>query len=140
PNVKGLYPSVGAPAFNQFVGNVPYGFQLTISAPAGTIYYTRDGSDPRLTGGAVSPAALVYSSPVPLSQSARIQARALSNGVWSALNDATFYIIQNFSGLLITEIMYHPPDTSSYDGDAFEFIELKNVASTNLELSGVHFT
>ncbi len=54
--------------------------------------------------------------------------------------DATFYLIQNYTGLLITEIMYHPPNTTNYDGDAFEFIELKNVASTDLELSGVHFT
>src|SRR5256885_5715889 len=51
---------VAAPAFNQFGGNVPSGFQLTMSAPAGTIYYSRDGSDPRLYGGAVSPAALTY--------------------------------------------------------------------------------
>jgi hypothetical protein len=41
---------------------------------------------------------------------------------------------------LITEIMYHPPGTTNLVGDEFEFIELKNVASTNLELSGVRFT
>ncbi|HKI70885.1 MAG TPA: lamin tail domain-containing protein, partial [Verrucomicrobiae bacterium] len=137
---KGWYPAVAAPSFNQFGGNVPYGFQLTMSAPAGTIYYTRDGSDPRLTGEAVSPTALVYSGPLTLNQSAQIKARVLSGGVWSALTDATFYLIQNFTGLLLTEIMYHPPSTTNYAGDAFEFIELKNVASTNLELSGVRFT
>jgi hypothetical protein len=36
--------------------------------------------------------------------------------------------------------MYHPPDAGLIDGDEFEFIELKNVAGTNLDLSGVHFT
>ena len=36
--------------------------------------------------------------------------------------------------------MYHPPGTTNLSGDEFEFIELKNVASTNLELSGLHFT
>src|SRR5262249_52768818 len=51
-----------------------------------------------------------------------------------------FYIIQNFTDLLISELMYHPPGTTNIDGDEFEFIELKNVASTNLELSGLHFT
>ena len=45
------------PSFSQHGGAVPVGFQLTIQAPAGTIYYTVDGSDPRLRGGAVSPAA-----------------------------------------------------------------------------------
>src|SRR5205823_6072972 len=87
-----------------------------------------------------SPTALIYSGPLTLNQSAQIKARVLNGGVWSALSEATFYVIQNFTGLLITEIMYHPPGTTNYDGDAFEFIELKNVAGTNLELSGVHFT
>src|SRR5206468_3259216 len=97
--------------------------------------YTRDGTDPRLASSA-----LIYNAPVTLTQSARIKARVLSGGVWSALTEATFYIIQNFTGLLITEIMYNPPGTMNYNGNAFEFIELKNVASTNLELSGMRFT
>src|SRR5205823_2878894 len=54
---KGWYPAVAAPAFNQFGGDVAYAFQLTMSAPAGTIYYTLDRSDPRLTGGAVASSA-----------------------------------------------------------------------------------
>jgi len=111
-----------------------------MSAPAGTIYYTRDGTDPRLRGGAVSPAALVYGGPVVLNQSARIKARVFNGGVWSAVVDATFYVIQNFSELLLSEIMYHPPGATNFDGDQLEFIELKSVASTNLDLSGLHFT
>src|ERR1051326_2811385 len=137
---KGLYPGVAAPSFNQFGGNVPYGFQLTVSAPAGTIYYTRDGTDPRLAGGAVSSSALTNNGAITLTQSARVKARALSSGVWSALTDATFYLVQNFTGLLISEIMYHPPGTANFDGNALEFVELKNAASTNLELSGARFT
>lgn len=137
---KGLYPSVDAPAFSTFGGNVVYGFRLNMTAPAGAIWYTRDGSDPRLPGGAISPAAINYTSQISLNQSVRLRARVLNGGIWSALTDATFYIIQNFTGLLVTEIMYHPPSTTNYDGDAFEFVELKNVASTNLELSGVRFT
>jgi hypothetical protein len=137
---RGLYPNVTAPSFNQFGGNVPSGFQLTMSAPAGTVYYTRDGTDPRLPGGAVLSGALIYSAPISLTQSARIRARVLSGGVWSAMTEATFYTIQNFTGLLITEIMYHPPGTTTVDGERFEFVELKNVAGTNLELSGVRFT
>jgi hypothetical protein len=35
--------------------------------------------------------------------------------------------------------MYHPPTTVNYDGDAFEFIELKNVGNSARELSGVNF-
>ena len=50
----GMYPSVGAPSFGQHGGTVPAGYSLTMSAPGGTIYYTTDGSDPRVsevTGG-----------------------------------------------------------------------------------------
>jgi len=137
---KGWFPSVTAPSFSQYGGTVNSGFQLTITAPAGIIYYTRDGSDPRSLGGAIAPAALAYSGPLTFNQSAQVKARVLNAGTWSALTEATFYLIQNFTNLLITEIMYHPPGTTNLDGDEFEFIELKNVASTNLELSGVRFS
>ena len=45
---QGLYPDTAAPAFNQHGGNVATGFDLTMAAPAGVIYYTLDGSDPRV--------------------------------------------------------------------------------------------
>jgi hypothetical protein len=138
---KALYPtSSAAPSFSQFGGNVANGYPLTLSVPAGIIYYTLDGSDPRLRGGGIAPAALVYSGPLTLGQSVNVKARTLNGAVWSALADATFYIIRDFTSLLITEIMYHPVGLTNLDGDAFEFVELKNVASTNLELSGLHFT
>jgi hypothetical protein len=48
---------VRPPVFNQDGGRIQPGFQLSMVAPAGTVYYTLDGSDPRLPGGAVSPTA-----------------------------------------------------------------------------------
>jgi hypothetical protein len=137
---KSWFPVVSAPTLNQYGGNVTNGFELSMSAPLGGIYYTLDGSDPRLTGGALSAGALAYTVPLTLSGSIHLKARALVSNTWSPLTEATFYIIQNFTDLLITEIMYHPPGTTNFDGNEFEFIELKNVASTNLELSGVSFT
>jgi hypothetical protein len=136
---KGFYPNVVAPSFNQFGGNIDRGFRLSMTAPAGTIYYTVDGSDPRLPGGAVAPAALTYSSPRPLEESTWIKSRVLSGTNWSALNEAGFTVIQTFKDLLITEIMYNPPTQNGRDGDDFEFIELKNVGAAELDLSGVRF-
>jgi hypothetical protein len=52
-----LYPRVIAPEFSQHGGVIAPGFELAITAAAGTVYYTLDGSDPRLPGGAVSPRA-----------------------------------------------------------------------------------
>lgn len=57
----GLYPSTGAPQFNQDGGVVPPGFGLLVSAPSGsTTYITSNGEDPRLPGGAIHPDALAF--------------------------------------------------------------------------------
>jgi hypothetical protein len=81
---------------------------LTMSGPPGaTIYYCTDGSDPRLSGGAVSPKALVYRSPTALNGSAVIMVRARdpnhhnltgANGPplsspWSGYTTATFGLV-----------------------------------------------
>ncbi len=56
---NGLLPATDAPAMSQHGGDVPAGYELTMSG-AGSIYYTTDNTDPRLPGGALSPAALPY--------------------------------------------------------------------------------
>jgi hypothetical protein len=43
----GLYPRVDPPLFNHPGGAVNPGFNLVMSSPVGTIYYTTDGTDPR---------------------------------------------------------------------------------------------
>jgi hypothetical protein len=61
-----LYPTVGVPRFTpQRGGVIAPGFVLSLTPPtgqAGTLYYTTDGSDPRLPGGAVSPMALAFNA------------------------------------------------------------------------------
>lgn len=90
----GLYPTVAAPEFSRNGGQISSGFSLTITAAAGTIYYTTDGSDPRLVGGSVSSAAASGSSGLALTLTAskKIKARALSGSVWSALTEADFTV------------------------------------------------
>src|SRR5690606_28154317 len=54
----GIYPRIDAPAFSLAPGDVAAGSTLAIDGPTGgAIYYTLDGSDPRLPGGAINPAA-----------------------------------------------------------------------------------
>lgn len=139
---KGLYPSVAAPTFNQHGGNINAGFSLTMSGPSGNpIYYTLDGSDPRVRGGAIAPNAIRYNGAINLNESLTVKARVLSGGgIWSALNEATFTIIRTYRDLMVTELMYNPLPNGNTNGDTFEFIELKNVGGTELDLSGVHFT
>ncbi|HSW02858.1 MAG TPA: chitobiase/beta-hexosaminidase C-terminal domain-containing protein [Sedimentisphaerales bacterium] len=89
---KGWYPGVEPPAFNQHGGTVEAGFTLTMTAPAGEIYYTLDGQDPRLPGGAVNATqAVKYAGPVTLTKSAHVKARVFA-GAWSALHEAIFEV------------------------------------------------
>ncbi|HEX2748494.1 MAG TPA: chitobiase/beta-hexosaminidase C-terminal domain-containing protein, partial [Verrucomicrobiales bacterium] len=60
--VDGLYPTVAAPGMSQWGGYIASTQQLFLTAPVGTIYYTTDGSDPRLLGGAVNPSAQIFTS------------------------------------------------------------------------------
>ena len=129
----GLYPKSVAPAFGQHGGRVARGFNLAVTAPEGTIYYTTNGDDPRQYGtGQMSPAALTYSSPVKLTASALVKARAFVRNEWSALNQATFQVGELGVPLRFTEIMYNPPG-----GDAYEFVELANVGRVPVDLSGM---
>ncbi len=98
------------PVFSRDGGQVSNGFNLTIDSPTGTIYYTLDDSDPRLTGGAVSPAALNYTitGPVTLDESTIVKARVMHNRWWSALNEAVFAVRPVANNLRITEILYYP--------------------------------
>ena len=109
--------------------------QLTMSASQGDIYYTLDGSDPRVqVTGEVNPAAVRYAGPIELTASTRVQARAVENGVWSAINEADFVEASQPSGLRLTEVMYNP-----LGGDDYEFLELTNVGALDVDLSGAAF-
>ena len=61
-------------------GRVAPGFSLTLTVPKrstnAAIYYTLDGSDPRLPQGAISTNAIAYTAPITLKSSTRVVARA----------------------------------------------------------------
>jgi hypothetical protein len=108
---------------------------ISMTSDSGTIYYTTDGSDPRLHGGAISGSASSYGSPFTLGGTTQIKARiryTASN--WSALNEATFSIGSVADNLRITEIMYNVNDPNH------EYIELKNIGGTAFNLNLVKFT
>src|SRR5262249_21929638 len=133
-----LFPTVTAPVFNQQNGIVPVGFALTMTNNngGGKIYYTTNGTDPRVYGsGAVALGALTYTngSPVILNASTVVKARVL-NGAWSPLNEAAFNVALLGIPIRITELMYNP-----VGGDAYEFLELQNIGAVPVDLSGFSF-
>ncbi len=134
----GLYPSVAAPEYRQdttsggLVGSsrVSAGFVLAMNNPGatGTIYYTTDGNDPHIyytpttgaTGSSTAATAQTYTAPLTINLTTTIKSRILSNGTWSALNEATLAVGIPVVPIAITEIMYDPPNS------AHEFVELQN--------------
>jgi hypothetical protein len=137
----GLYPTLNPPGFSPAGGLVPpgYALALTNANPSGALYYTLDGSDPRRWGGAVAPGAVAYTTPLVLSNAVFLRTRVRDGTNWSALVEAPFYVVQDFSRLAVTEIMYHPP-SAAFPGDEYEFLELKNTGPIALDLSGLEFT
>lgn len=137
-----LYPQTVAPSFVNATDNTPRhggpvdsGFALAMTAPAGTIHYTVDGTDPRLIGGAVAPTALTYSAPVPLAGTVRVRARVFSGTAWSALNEALFTVggvPASAENLVLSEIHYHPVEAAQT-----EFLEFLNIGSATIDLTGV---
>jgi len=149
-NQTGLYPNVDAPTFNKHGGLVPSGFELNVHAPDGTLYYTLDGSDPRLPGGGVSGAAEIFTGDaISLTDTVTVKARALQNNEWSALNEAKFFIDRpaTAENLVISELNYNPHqptqaerDAGYDDNDDFEFVELYNTSDETIYLCGMRFT
>ncbi len=145
----GLYPTTEAPDFSQHGGSVAVNYPLTISNPngSGTIFYTLDGTDPRVTGGSVSGIAQTYTAPISLAASGTVKSRILLGGVWSALNEAYFSVgtvPASASNIVISEFSYNPsttPPTPGYvDPNDFEYVELLNISGSTVDLSGCEFT
>ena len=148
-----LYPAFEPPEFSMESGNIPAGgFTLTLSNPPTnpttnfTMYYTLDGSDPRVSdsvngpGGAIQSVAINggLGASIPINSTTTVRARFLqSNATWSAIHEATYTGSQNLAALKITELMYHPIPLAGQTEEKFEFIELKNTGAQALNLSGV---
>jgi hypothetical protein len=74
--------------------------------------------------------------------------RAKSSDTWSALSEATYLVdteLATPANLAISKIMYHPADPSPaeiaagyIDQDEFEYIEVLNTGTKNVDLQGVY--
>lgn len=127
-----LYPTIDAPVFSQHGGLMDADFTLGISATSGAVYYTTDGSDPRLAGGALSPSAQLYSGALSLPAAlVTVNARAILGAEWSALSRASF------SRVRLSELMAKN-ETGAADelGEVEDWIELVNGSSQSVNVSG----
>lgn len=135
-------------------GEVTNGTVVTLapSPKAGSwVYYTLNGTDPRLPSGGILSTASASDVPVDIviSNNVRIFARSWNpnhrnltgannppiSSPWSGPRDVTYFT--QVPPLRITEIMYHPQDPlPPYTNDVnFEYIEVKNIGGTPLNLN-----
>ncbi len=88
---SGLFPTVDAPVFSSKGGAFVDTFDMSITATSGKIYFTTDGTDPRVSGaGTVASTASLYSKPLSVEGRGVVQARAKAGDVWSALASVSF--------------------------------------------------
>ena len=138
-------PTLDAPLFSQYGGEIASGFDLTLTKPAGSpggavIYYTLDGSDPRnASTNLASGSAIPYSGPIDLIAGTQVKARIFFNNSgtsndWSPIVAKTFTLEDPLS-LRIVEVMYNPPGE-----DDTEYFELLNTGTVAIELAGVQIT
>ncbi len=101
---------------------------------AGSVYFTLDGKDPRITGGSIY--GTKYEGELFIDKSTILKARYYSDqGSWSALAEEILVFDEVYGqGLVINEIMYHPED------DYPEFIEITNYGDEVIYLNGFNFS
>ena len=129
----GYYPTTAAPAFAS--ATVANGATVNFPVASATVYFTKDGSDPRLPGGGINPSATVASTTT-INGNTLLRARALSGGIWSALNESYFTVTALAPGdVLFSEIHYN-----AQGDDDSEFIELWNPKTYAINLRGAKFT
>lgn len=153
---QGLWPLTKTVTYNQHGGTVAPGFEMRMTAgtetvpQAGDIYYTLDGSDPRLPLGAVNGTAKLYErgSAVVLTNSATVKARVRDGASWSPVNEARFlvgYAPAVAENIVISEIMYNPAPPNAQEialgnsSKSFEYIEIYNASDTGMDLTGLRF-
>lgn len=122
---------------------------VSMTGIEGTIYYTLDGSDPRVEGGAVADGATLYGAAFSLSESSTLTARIqFADGTWGPMSQADFMttLPADATNLRVTEVNYHPADATDAeiaagvtDADSFEFVELMNISDTSINLANVRF-
>jgi len=122
-------------------------YEIAVSSYSGKIFYTLDGTDPRMVGDQINSTAkeIVNGGKLELNGTAIVNARVKNGDQWSALASVKFTEMnEDYSNLKVTELNYHPADslvsTEIISGESFEFMELKNTGDHAIKLSGLKFT
>jgi len=139
----GLVPETPAPDFSKERGALSGSDSLIISttlSDSPPVYYTMDGSDPRLVGGEVSPTAMIYDLPISISERTTIKARIQGSASWSPLHESDFHPAGDPADLQISEILYEPLPSAEVEGKELEFVEIRNSGPASISLDGMEIS
>jgi len=140
---RGWFPWIDAPSLQIVSENDDHTSNVEIKGDS-FIYYTINGTDPRMNNNAINPSAhKIYISDqlVNLPANTIVKARCWNGSEWSAIAEIKTKSVQ--SGLRVTKLMYASmipdtmPDTSR---DDLSWIELQNTSESQINLSGYRFT
>ena len=148
---ENLYPEIDPPFFvkdrqdiwdEKIILTDNYSFTIENRNSLGSLIYTTNGDDPRKVGGSTLETAIVASTAetIVAQPGMHVMARVKNGTTWSALHELVFEDSDLFSNLKVTEINYHPTDQGLLDAKDLEFIELKNIGNSTLDLSGLEFS
>ncbi len=87
---QGLVSDLTPPQFSHPSGRLASGAQLSLAAGEGKVYFTTDGTDPRLLGGKLNPTARPYTGPLTIAAATTLKARLLAGDEWSPLAEARY--------------------------------------------------
>ncbi len=151
---RGWFPPFDAPVIRKGEG-APSGRVQVILRGSASIYYMLDGNDPRLSGGAPHPQALILqpqgkgSEPeewvIEIPEGSLLKVRSFDGRrEWSALAELDTTVYGSPHDLKITELMYAPSvsakaSKAGWTRDDLAWLELQNTGSGVLELSGFQF-
>jgi hypothetical protein len=93
------------------------------------------------TTGIFSPTAIQYTGGFYLNKSTNLRSRIYKSSTqqWSPLNEAAYEVGNLQNSVRVTELMYNPQDTNDTNDSDTEYVELKNIGTSAINLNLVKF-
>ena len=138
---EGYYPQLDAVVFNKPSGSVSSSFELVMTNPnaIGDVYYTTDGTDPKLSNGDISASAILYTTPVqvPPTEILTVIARVKDGNDWSASTTSSYALLE----LYINEFMASNGTGITDESGVYEdWIEFYNAGVLPVNIGGMYIT
>jgi hypothetical protein len=134
-----LYPSVNAPVFTHQGGDFNAAFNLGMSTNTGTIYYTLNGTDPRVEiSGATSATSTAFAGTINIGTTVTVKARAKSGSEWSAITEAIYnFDDPNSVGILLIDQLACGSYPNPFIAETQVYFTLPNAGNLQVDIYSI---